>query len=159
MRSGSPVNALGFSVHRTSPQSWNRYAYTRGDPGRNCGDTNAQRRAITYEDGADSLRRRNLFGSPPTIRNKLHSSSRSLAPLRELALPARQLKAVVGAIGNAVEACVVVPASLSFVGGTEVFVNFGVTVEAAKANKNPLIVRFHRDSDNLKDPIPHVIFD
>ena len=43
-------------------------------------------------------------------------------------------------------------------GGTEVFVNFGSSVEAAKANKNPLLVLFHRDSDDLKDPIPHVIF-
>src|SRR5215471_20475191 len=43
-------------------------------------------------------------------------------------------------------------------GGTEVFVNFGVTVEGAKANKNPLMVLFHRDSDDLKDSIPHVIF-
>ena len=43
-------------------------------------------------------------------------------------------------------------------GGTEVFVNFGATVEAAKANKNPLMILFHRDSDDLKDPIPHVIF-
>jgi predicted enzyme related to lactoylglutathione lyase len=43
-------------------------------------------------------------------------------------------------------------------GGTEIFVNFGATVEAAKANQNPLMVLFHRDSDDLKDPIPHVIF-
>ncbi len=43
-------------------------------------------------------------------------------------------------------------------GGTEVFVNFGATVEAAKANKNPLMVLFHRESDDVKDPIPHVIF-
>jgi len=43
-------------------------------------------------------------------------------------------------------------------GGTEVFVNFGATAEAAKANKNPLMVLFHRDSDDLQDPIPHVIF-
>ena len=43
-------------------------------------------------------------------------------------------------------------------GGTEVFVNFGETAEAAKANKNPLMVLFHRDSDDVKDPIPHVIF-
>jgi predicted enzyme related to lactoylglutathione lyase len=42
-------------------------------------------------------------------------------------------------------------------GGTEVFVNFGATVEAAKANKNPLMVLFHRDSDDVKDPVPHVI--
>src|SRR5579871_4150834 len=43
-------------------------------------------------------------------------------------------------------------------GGTEVFVNFGANVEAAKANKNPLMILFHRDSDDVKDPIPHVIF-
>jgi len=43
-------------------------------------------------------------------------------------------------------------------GGTEVFVNFGATVEAAKANKNPLMVLFHRDSDDLKDPTTHIIF-
>jgi predicted enzyme related to lactoylglutathione lyase len=43
-------------------------------------------------------------------------------------------------------------------GGTEVFVNFGDTVEAAKANKNPRMILFHRDSDDLKDPTTHVIF-
>ena len=43
-------------------------------------------------------------------------------------------------------------------GGTEVFVNFGATAEAAKANKNPLMILFHRDSDDVKDPVPHVIF-
>ena len=37
-------------------------------------------------------------------------------------------------------------------GGTEVFVNFGATVEAAKANKNPQMILFHRDSDDVKDP-------
>jgi predicted enzyme related to lactoylglutathione lyase len=42
--------------------------------------------------------------------------------------------------------------------GTEVFVNFGATVEEAKANKNPLMVLMHRDSDDVKDPVPHVIF-
>jgi len=42
-------------------------------------------------------------------------------------------------------------------GGTEVFVNFGATVEAAKANKNPQMILFHRDSDDVKDPIAHVI--
>lgn len=42
--------------------------------------------------------------------------------------------------------------------GTEVFVNFGATVEAAKANKNPLMVLMHRESDEVKDPVPHVIF-
>src|SRR5579871_3711684 len=43
-------------------------------------------------------------------------------------------------------------------GGTEVFVNFGATVEEAKANKNPLMILFHRDSDDVKDPVPHIIF-
>jgi predicted enzyme related to lactoylglutathione lyase len=43
-------------------------------------------------------------------------------------------------------------------GGTEIFVNFGATVEAAKANKNPQMILFHRDSDELKDPTTHVIF-
>jgi predicted enzyme related to lactoylglutathione lyase len=43
-------------------------------------------------------------------------------------------------------------------GGTEVFVNFGATVEAAKANKNPLMILFHRESDDVKDPVPHIIF-
>jgi predicted enzyme related to lactoylglutathione lyase len=41
--------------------------------------------------------------------------------------------------------------------GPEVFVNFGATVESAKANKSEPIVIMHRDSDDLKDPIPHVI--
>ena len=43
-------------------------------------------------------------------------------------------------------------------GGTEVFLNFGATAEAAKANKEPLMVIFHRDSDDVKDPVPHIIF-
>jgi len=43
-------------------------------------------------------------------------------------------------------------------GGIEVFVNFGATVEAAKANTNPRMILFHRDSDDVKDPTTHVIF-
>jgi predicted enzyme related to lactoylglutathione lyase len=43
--------------------------------------------------------------------------------------------------------------------GPEVFVNFGATVDAAKANKSNPIVIMHRDSDDVKDPIPHVILD
>jgi predicted enzyme related to lactoylglutathione lyase len=43
-------------------------------------------------------------------------------------------------------------------GGPEVFVNFGPTVDAAKANKLPPLVIMHRDSDDAKDPIAHVIF-
>jgi predicted enzyme related to lactoylglutathione lyase len=42
-------------------------------------------------------------------------------------------------------------------GGPEVFVNFGDTVDAAKANKSEPIVIMHRDSDDVKDPIAHVI--
>ena len=42
-------------------------------------------------------------------------------------------------------------------GGPEIFVNFGATVDAAKANKGVPIVIMHRDSDATKDPIAHVI--
>jgi predicted enzyme related to lactoylglutathione lyase len=42
-------------------------------------------------------------------------------------------------------------------GGPEVFVNFGATIESAKANKSEPIVIMYRDSDNIKDPIAHVI--
>ena len=42
-------------------------------------------------------------------------------------------------------------------GGPEVFVNFGATIESAKVNKSEPIVIMHRDSDDLKDPIAHVI--
>src|SRR5580700_3040736 len=42
--------------------------------------------------------------------------------------------------------------------GPEIFVNFGATIDAAKANKSEPIVIMHRDSDELKDPIAHVIF-
>jgi predicted enzyme related to lactoylglutathione lyase len=44
-------------------------------------------------------------------------------------------------------------------GGAEIFVNFGATTDAAKANKSEPIVITHRDSDDLKDPIAHVILD
>src|SRR5271169_5380251 len=42
-------------------------------------------------------------------------------------------------------------------GGPEVFVNFGATTDSAKANKSEPIMIMHRDSDDLKDPIAHVI--
>ena len=42
-------------------------------------------------------------------------------------------------------------------GGPEVFVNFGATIDAAKGNKSQPIVIMHRDSDDVKDPIAHVI--
>ena len=35
--------------------------------------------------------------------------------------------------------------------------NFGATVDAAKANRGLPIVIMHRDSDAMKDPIAHVI--
>jgi predicted enzyme related to lactoylglutathione lyase len=41
--------------------------------------------------------------------------------------------------------------------GPEIFLNFGATVEAAKASKSPAIVIMHRDSDATTDPIAHVI--
>ncbi len=42
-------------------------------------------------------------------------------------------------------------------GGPEIFVNFGASVDAAKANKSEPIVMMHRDSDDIKDTIAHVI--
>jgi predicted enzyme related to lactoylglutathione lyase len=42
-------------------------------------------------------------------------------------------------------------------GGPEIFVNFGATIENAKANKGEPIVIMHRDSDNIKDLVAHVI--
>jgi predicted enzyme related to lactoylglutathione lyase len=42
-------------------------------------------------------------------------------------------------------------------GGPEIFVNFGTTVETAKANRSQPIVIMHRDSDATRDPIAHVI--
>ena len=42
-------------------------------------------------------------------------------------------------------------------GVPEIFVNFGATIDAAKANKSEPIVIMHRDSDDLKDPSAHVI--
>jgi predicted enzyme related to lactoylglutathione lyase len=40
----------------------------------------------------------------------------------------------------------------------EIFLNFGATVDAAKANTALPLVIMHRDSDALKDPVPHIIF-
>jgi predicted enzyme related to lactoylglutathione lyase len=42
--------------------------------------------------------------------------------------------------------------------GSEIILNFGATVDAAKANKNTPIVISHHDSDNPKDPTAHLIF-
>ena len=46
---------------------------------------------------------------------------------------------------------------IDVLGGPEVFVNFGATADAAKANKGLPIVIMHRESDATKDPIAHVI--
>ncbi|HEY4363744.1 MAG TPA: VOC family protein [Bryobacteraceae bacterium] len=43
-------------------------------------------------------------------------------------------------------------------GGPEVFVNFGATAAEAKANKSEPVVLMHRDSDDIKDAVPHIIF-
>ena len=42
-------------------------------------------------------------------------------------------------------------------GGAEIFVNFGATTDEAKANKSTPIVITHRDSNDIKDPIAHLI--
>jgi predicted enzyme related to lactoylglutathione lyase len=47
---------------------------------------------------------------------------------------------------------------LNLPAGPELFLNFGATIEAAKANKSVPIVIMHRDSDAVIDPIAHVIF-
>ena len=43
-------------------------------------------------------------------------------------------------------------------GGPEIFLNFGATADAAKANPGLRLVIMHRDADDLKDPVPHIIF-
>jgi predicted enzyme related to lactoylglutathione lyase len=40
----------------------------------------------------------------------------------------------------------------------EIFLNFGSSVDTAKANKGLPVVIMHRDSDSASDPIPHIIF-
>jgi len=42
-------------------------------------------------------------------------------------------------------------------GQVEILMNFGDTVDAAKANTGAQIVVMHRDSDAVKDPVPHLI--
>lgn len=46
---------------------------------------------------------------------------------------------------------------ISVPGGAEIFLNFGATVDAAKADKSVPIVIMHRPSDDLKDPVPHLV--
>jgi len=46
---------------------------------------------------------------------------------------------------------------LEMPGHLEIMLNFGDTVAAAKANPAAQIVIMHRDSDDLKDAVPHMI--
>jgi predicted enzyme related to lactoylglutathione lyase len=39
----------------------------------------------------------------------------------------------------------------------EIMLNFGDTVDTAKANRSPQIVIMHRASDAIDDPVPHII--
>jgi predicted enzyme related to lactoylglutathione lyase len=47
---------------------------------------------------------------------------------------------------------------LALGGSSEIFLNFGATVDAAKANKAEPVVIMPRDSDDIKDSVPHLIF-
>ena len=48
---------------------------------------------------------------------------------------------------------------LSFPGGqVEIFLNFGDTVDAAKANGQAQIVLMHSEASGAKDAVPHIIF-
>ena len=40
----------------------------------------------------------------------------------------------------------------------EIMMNFGDTADAAKMNKGAQVVIMHRDSNDSKDPVPHLIF-
>lgn len=42
-------------------------------------------------------------------------------------------------------------------GGPAIFLKYGATVDVAKSNKSGPIVIMKRDSDDLKDPVAHVI--
>ena len=44
-------------------------------------------------------------------------------------------------------------------GQIEVMLNFGATVDAAKANRNAQVVIMHRDEKERPDGVPHLIFD
>lgn len=42
-------------------------------------------------------------------------------------------------------------------GSLEIMMNFGDTVEAAKANTNAQVVIMHRATNDIKDPVPHLV--
>jgi predicted enzyme related to lactoylglutathione lyase len=46
---------------------------------------------------------------------------------------------------------------LEFRNQLEIMLNFGDSVAAAKANPNAQVVIMHRESNELKDPVPHLI--
>jgi predicted enzyme related to lactoylglutathione lyase len=46
----------------------------------------------------------------------------------------------------------------TFPNGVEIFLNFGETLEAAKANTSPQIVVMTAEAMGSKDPVPHLIF-
>jgi predicted enzyme related to lactoylglutathione lyase len=48
---------------------------------------------------------------------------------------------------------------LEFRNQLEVMLNFGANLADAKANRNAQVVIMHRESNALKDPVPHVILD
>ena len=47
---------------------------------------------------------------------------------------------------------------LEFPGNMEIFLNFGDSVDAAKASTSPQILVMHRAED-VKDPVPHLLLD
>jgi predicted enzyme related to lactoylglutathione lyase len=47
---------------------------------------------------------------------------------------------------------------LEFPGMLEIMLNFGDTADAAKANSNAQVVIMHRASNDIEDPVPHLIF-
>lgn len=46
---------------------------------------------------------------------------------------------------------------LEFPGMLEIMMNFGDDTDAAKANKGAQIVIMHRNSNDIDDPVPHII--
>lgn len=47
---------------------------------------------------------------------------------------------------------------LEFPGTLEIMMNFGDTMDAAKTNSGAEVVIMHRDSNDIDDPVPHLIF-
>ncbi|HEX5420052.1 MAG TPA: VOC family protein [Gammaproteobacteria bacterium] len=47
---------------------------------------------------------------------------------------------------------------LKLPGSVEIMMNFGDSTAAAKANHDAQVVIMHRNSNDLKDPVPHLVF-